>query len=114
MRPRSGRIHPDDLSGGTFTITNLGMFGVEGFTPIINLPECCILGVGQIVRKPVVVDEDDTLAVRPMMTISLVFDHRVIDGAPGSPLPGPHRPTDRGSVAVVGLRGTASPRQSME
>ncbi|MFN2167546.1 MAG: dihydrolipoamide acetyltransferase family protein, partial [Anaerolineae bacterium] len=81
---RSGRIAPDDLSGGTFTVTNLGMFGVEGFTPVINLPECCILGVGQIVRKPVVIDERDTIAVRPTMTLSLVFDHRVIDGAPAA------------------------------
>ena len=81
---RAGRSLPDDLSGGTFTITNLGMFGVEGFTPVINLPECCILGVGKIVRKPTVVDEDDTMAVRPMMTLSLVFDHRVIDGAPAA------------------------------
>jgi pyruvate dehydrogenase E2 component (dihydrolipoamide acetyltransferase) len=81
---RAGRSLPDDLTGGTFTITNLGMFGVEGFTPIINLPECCILGVGRIVRKPTVIDEDDTVAVRPMMTLSLVFDHRVIDGAPAA------------------------------
>jgi pyruvate dehydrogenase E2 component (dihydrolipoamide acetyltransferase) len=79
---QSGRIPPDDLSGGTFTLTNLGMLGVEGFTPVINLPECCILGVGKIVRKPVVVDEADTVAVRPTMILSLVFDHRVIDGAP--------------------------------
>jgi len=78
---RSGRSFPDDLTGGTFTITNLGMFGIEGFTPVINLPECCILGVGRIVRKPVVIDENDTVAVRPMLTLSLVFDHRVIDGA---------------------------------
>jgi pyruvate dehydrogenase E2 component (dihydrolipoamide acetyltransferase) len=81
---RSGRIPPDDLSGGTFTLTNLGMFGVEGFTPVINLPECCILGVGKIVRKPVVIDQRDTIAVRPTMTLSLVFDHRVIDGAPAA------------------------------
>ncbi len=60
------------------------MFGVEGFTPVINLPECCILGVGRIVRKPVVIDDADTVAVRPMMTLSLVFDHRVIDGAPAA------------------------------
>jgi pyruvate/2-oxoglutarate dehydrogenase complex dihydrolipoamide acyltransferase (E2) component len=57
---------------------------VEGFTPVINLPECCILGVGCIVRKPVVVDDADTIAVRPVMTISLVFDHRVIDGVPAA------------------------------
>jgi pyruvate dehydrogenase E2 component (dihydrolipoamide acetyltransferase) len=86
---RSGRIPPDDLSGGTFTVTNLGMFGVEGFTPVINLPECCILGVGKIVRKPVVVDDGAPdggarVAVRPTMTLSLVFDHRVIDGAPAA------------------------------
>jgi pyruvate dehydrogenase E2 component (dihydrolipoamide acetyltransferase) len=81
---RTGASVPDDLAGGTFTITNLGMFGVEGFAPVINLPECCILGVGRILRKPVVIGEDDTLAVRPVMTISLVFDHRVIDGAPAA------------------------------
>jgi len=81
---QAGRSLPDDLTGGTFTITNLGMLGVEGFTPIINLPECCILGVGRIVRKPVASDEDDGLAVRPMMTLSLSFDHRVIDGAPAA------------------------------
>jgi len=81
---RTGRSQPDDLSGGTFTITNLGMFGVEGFTPVINLPECCILGVGRIVRKAVVSGEEDTVTVRPMMTLSLVFDHRVIDGAPAA------------------------------
>ncbi|MBN1659507.1 MAG: 2-oxo acid dehydrogenase subunit E2 [Anaerolineae bacterium] len=81
---RDGRLAPEDLEGGTFTITNLGMFGVEAFTPVINLPECCILGVGKIVRKPVVVDQEDTIAVRSMMMLSLVFDHRVIDGAPAA------------------------------
>jgi len=81
---RAGYSLPDDLTGGTFTLTNLGMLGVEGFTPVINLPECCILGVGRMVRKPVVVDESDTLAVRPMMILSLAFDHRVIDGAPAA------------------------------
>ncbi len=97
---RSGRCLPDDLSGGTFTITNLGMLGVEGFTPVINLPECCILGVGRIVRKPVVIESlshpdagtdeaegghpSDALGVRPMMMLSLACDHRVIDGAPAA------------------------------
>ena len=80
---RAGRSRPDDLTGGTFTITNLGMLGVEGFTPVINLPECCILGVGRIVRKPVAL-EGDQVAVRPMLTLSLAFDHRVIDGAPAA------------------------------
>jgi pyruvate dehydrogenase E2 component (dihydrolipoamide acetyltransferase) len=81
---RTGRSLPDELTGGTFTITNLGMFGVEGFVPIINLPESCILGAGKIVRKPVAIGEGDSVAVRPMMTLSLVFDHRVIDGAPAA------------------------------
>jgi pyruvate dehydrogenase E2 component (dihydrolipoamide acetyltransferase) len=81
---QAGSSLPDDLAGGTFTITNLGMFGVERFTPVINLPECCILGIGRIERKPVVSDEKDTVIVRPMMTLGLVFDHRVIDGAPAA------------------------------
>ncbi len=81
---RAGRIGPDDMSGGTFTITNLGMYGVEGFTPVINLPECCILGVGRIGKKAVVCEESDEVMVRPMMMLSLVFDHRVIDGAPAA------------------------------
>lgn len=80
---RAGRSRLDDLTGGTFTITNLGMLGVEGFTPVIHLPECCILGVGRIVRKPVAL-EDDQVAVRPMLTLSLAFDHRVLDGAPAA------------------------------
>lgn len=78
---KNGRALPDDLTGGTFTITNLGGLGVEGFTPVINLPESCILGVGKIVRKPVVIDEYDSIGVRPCLTLSLVFDHRVLDGA---------------------------------
>jgi pyruvate dehydrogenase E2 component (dihydrolipoamide acetyltransferase) len=78
---RTGRSLPNDLTGGTFTITNLGMLGIEGFTPVINLPECCILGVGRIVRKPVASDVDDTVVVRPVMTLSLAFDHRALDGA---------------------------------
>lgn len=81
---RSGHAAPDDLKGGTFTISNLGMLGVDGFTPIINLPECCILGVGRIVRKAVVCEDCDEVMARPMMTLSLVFDHRVIDGAPAA------------------------------
>ncbi len=82
---RSGRVSPDDLRGGTFTITNLGMFDIDAFTPIINLPECAILGVGRIVARPVVVDEDaETIAVRKMMGLSLTFDHRLVDGAPAA------------------------------
>src|SRR6266511_220468 len=80
---RAGKAVPDDLRGGTFTITNLGMYEIDAFTPIINLPECAILGVGRIVARPVVIDEQaETVAVRKMMALSLSFDHRVVDGAP--------------------------------
>jgi pyruvate dehydrogenase E2 component (dihydrolipoamide acetyltransferase) len=82
---RAGKSAPDDLGGGTFTITNLGMYDIDAFTPIINLPECAILGVGRIVARPVVVDEQaETIAVRKMMALSLSFDHRVVDGAPAA------------------------------
>jgi pyruvate dehydrogenase E2 component (dihydrolipoamide acetyltransferase) len=81
-RAREGRSLPDDLSGGTFTITNLGMYGVDMFTPIINLPQCAILGVGRIRPEPAVVDGQ--VAVRQMMWLSLTFDHRLVDGAPAA------------------------------
>jgi pyruvate dehydrogenase E2 component (dihydrolipoamide acetyltransferase) len=81
-RALAGRSLPDDLTGGTFTITNLGMFEIDGFTPIINPPESAILGVGRIVAKPVAVERQ--VAVRDMMTLSLSFDHRLIDGAPAA------------------------------
>jgi len=84
-RARAGKATGDDLSGGTFTITNLGMYGIDAFTPIINLPECAILGVGRIVSRPVVTDEAaGTVGVRKMMALSLTFDHRVVDGAPAA------------------------------
>ena len=81
-RARVGRSLPDDLSGGTFTITNLGMFDVDLFTPIINLPEAAILGVGRIQAKPVV--REGQVVVAQMMTLSLAFDHRLVDGAPAA------------------------------
>ena len=84
-RARSGRLSPDDLHGGTFTITNLGMYEIDTFTPIINLPECAILGVGRITPKQVVMDvEAERVAVRHMMFLSLTFDHRLVDGAPAA------------------------------
>ena len=84
-RARKGKSLPDDLSGGTFTITNLGMYGIEGFTPVINLPEAAILGVGRIIPKWVYhPSSPDKPALRQMMTLSLVFDHRVVDGAPAA------------------------------
>jgi pyruvate dehydrogenase E2 component (dihydrolipoamide acetyltransferase) len=81
-KAREGKSSLDELSGGTFTITNLGMYRVDGFTPIINLPEAAILGVGRIQSKPVVKDEE--IVIRKMMVLSLVFDHRLVDGAPGA------------------------------
>ncbi len=81
-RARAGKSLPDDLTGGTFTITNLGMHEVDAFTPIINLPEVAILGVGRIQSKPVV--RDGEIVVRQMWTLSLAFDHRVVDGAPAA------------------------------
>lgn len=81
-RARAGKSAPDELSGGTFTITNLGMYRVDAFTPVINLPEAAILGVGRIVAKPVAQGEE--VVVRKMMTLSLVFDHRLADGAPAA------------------------------
>jgi pyruvate dehydrogenase E2 component (dihydrolipoamide acetyltransferase) len=82
---RDGSVSREELTGSTFTITNLGMFDIDAFTPIINLPEAGVLGVGRIVAKPVVVDEStEQIAVRKMLSLSLTFDHRVVDGAPAA------------------------------
>lgn len=81
-RARAGRSLPDDLSGGTFTITNLGMYDIDAFTPVINLPEAAILGVGRIQGK--VVPFQGEIAIRQVLTLSLVFDHRLNDGAPAA------------------------------
>jgi pyruvate dehydrogenase E2 component (dihydrolipoamide acetyltransferase) len=81
-RARSNQLSPGELQGGSFTITNLGNFGIDAFTPIINPPESAILGVGRILKKPVV--HNDEIVIRSMLTLSLTFDHRVIDGAPAA------------------------------
>jgi pyruvate dehydrogenase E2 component (dihydrolipoamide acetyltransferase) len=81
-RARAGKIKADELCGGTFTLTNLGGFGVETFTPIINYPQCAILGVGCIERRPAVVGEQ--VVARDQLTLSLTFDHRMADGAPAA------------------------------
>jgi len=81
-KAKQGRLAKEELAGGTFTITNLGMYGVDVFTPIINPPETAILGVGRVVEKPIVVDEQ--IVARPTMQLSLSFDHRVVDGAPAA------------------------------
>lgn len=76
---RTGGLPMERLSGGTFTITNLGMYGIESFSPIINQPEVAILGVNTIVEKPVVIDGE--ICVRPILNLSLTADHRVVDGS---------------------------------
>lgn len=81
-RARAGSLKADELQGGVFTITNLGAFGIDAFTPIINLPETAILGVGCIRREPAVVD--DQIVPREQVALSLTFDHRIVDGAPAA------------------------------
>ncbi|MGI8968924.1 MAG: dihydrolipoamide acetyltransferase family protein [Chloroflexota bacterium] len=82
QRARGGKLAPADYEGGTFSISNLGMYGIDQFTAIINAPEACILGVGEIIMKPVVVDGEVT--VRDRMRITLSCDHRVVNGAQGA------------------------------
>jgi len=83
-RTRSNKITPDDLAGGTFTITNTGSRGALFDTPIINQPQVGILGTGAVVRRPVVVTAEDggeTIAIRSMVYLALSYDHRIVDGA---------------------------------
>jgi pyruvate dehydrogenase E2 component (dihydrolipoamide acetyltransferase) len=77
------RFNPDDLSGGTFTISNLGMYGIDHFNAIINPPESAILAVGRIIKTPVGMP-DDSIALRPMMSMTLSIDHRSMDGLQGA------------------------------
>jgi pyruvate dehydrogenase E2 component (dihydrolipoamide acetyltransferase) len=81
-RARSRRLRAEEMEGGTFTISNLGMYGIDAFTPIINLPECAVLGIGRVVPEPAV--HEGKIAVRDRVTLSLTFDHRVVDGAPAA------------------------------
>lgn len=81
-RTRAGKATATDLSGGTFTISNLGMLGVDEFTPILNLPQAGCLGIGRIVEEPVV--RNGQVVAGHTLTLSLTFDHRVIDGAPAA------------------------------
>jgi len=83
-RARTGDIAPEELTGSTFTITNIGSFGALFDTPIINQPNVAILGTGSIVKRPMVVkdvDGNDSIAIRSMCYLSLTYDHRVVDGA---------------------------------
>ncbi len=84
-RARASQLKPDEIQGGTFTLTNFGSFGAMAGTPIINQPQVAILGVGIIQKKPVVIEtsQGDTIGIRNMMMLSLACDHRVVDGALG-------------------------------
>ncbi len=81
-RAKEGRLSQEEYNGGTFSISNLGMFGIGNFTAIINPPEAAILGVSSVRKTPVVIEEDgeDKIVIRPMMNIQLSVDHRLIDG----------------------------------
>jgi pyruvate dehydrogenase E2 component (dihydrolipoamide acetyltransferase) len=81
-KAKLGKLTRDEVSGGTFTITNLGMYGVDWFSPIINPPEAAILGVGRIAEKPVAIG--GRVEIRPVMMLSLSYDHRIVDGAPAA------------------------------
>ena len=84
-RARANKLMPDEISGGTFTVTNFGSFDSLTGTPIINQPQVAILGLGAIVKRPVVIEtpEGDTIGIRSIMMLSLAYDHRVVDGALG-------------------------------
>ncbi len=82
---QAGELTLDQIEGGTFTLTNLGMYDVDAFTPIIHHPQCAILGLGRAAPRVVVVDESSgETGVRRMMALSLTFDHRIVDGAPAA------------------------------
>jgi pyruvate dehydrogenase E2 component (dihydrolipoamide acetyltransferase) len=83
-RTRSGQVSPDELAGGTFTLTNTGSRGALFDTPIINQPQVAILGTGTVVKRPVVVEDPtlgEVIAVRSMVFLALTYDHRLVDGA---------------------------------
>jgi pyruvate dehydrogenase E2 component (dihydrolipoamide acetyltransferase) len=79
-RAKEGKLQPSEFIGGTFTISNMGMFGVNGFSPIVNPPQACIIGVGSALKK-VLPGEGDQFRVANVMNVTLSSDHRVVDGA---------------------------------
>jgi pyruvate dehydrogenase E2 component (dihydrolipoamide acetyltransferase) len=81
-KARQRKLQPEEMSGNTFTISNLGMFGIEEFTGIINPPDSCILAVGAIIQKPVV--KNGEITIGHMMKVTMSCDHRVVDGATGA------------------------------
>ncbi|HAE63057.1 MAG TPA: PdhC, partial [Eubacteriaceae bacterium] len=81
-RAKTNQLDPQEVTGGTFTITNVGMYGMESFTPIINQPEVAILGINAIIDTPIAVNGQ--VEIRPLMNLSLTADHRAVDGAVAS------------------------------
>jgi pyruvate dehydrogenase E2 component (dihydrolipoamide acetyltransferase) len=79
---RARRLTAEQMQGGTFTVSNLGAYGIDAFTPILNLPQCAVLGVGRIRREPAV--HENQIVPRDVLTLSLTFDHRVVDGGPAA------------------------------
>ena len=83
-RTRDNKVSPDELSGGTFTLTNTGSRGALFDTPILNLPQSAILGTGTVVKRPMVITDEygsESIAIRSMVYLSLTYDHRLVDGA---------------------------------
>jgi 2-oxoglutarate dehydrogenase E2 component (dihydrolipoamide succinyltransferase) len=85
VRARANQLKPDEIQGGTFTLTNVGTFGNVMGTPIINQPQVAIMATGAIKKKPAVIETEygDVIAIRQMMFLSLSYDHRVVDGSLG-------------------------------
>jgi pyruvate dehydrogenase E2 component (dihydrolipoamide acetyltransferase) len=81
-RARARRLTAEEMQGGTFTVTNLGRYGIDAFTPVLNPPQCAILGIGRIRREPAV--HGGRVVPRQVLTLSLTFDHRAVDGAPAA------------------------------
>ncbi|MEC9381305.1 MAG: 2-oxo acid dehydrogenase subunit E2, partial [Candidatus Latescibacterota bacterium] len=81
-RALRGELSGDEMTGGTFTLTNLGAAGIDAFTPIVNPPQCAVLGVGRIAQRPAV--HDGQVVARWLCVVSLTFDHRIIDGGPAA------------------------------
>ena len=81
-KARTGKLTMEEMQGGTFTITNGGVFGSLMATPIINAPQCAILGMHKIQKRPIVVN--DQIVIRPMMYLALSYDHRIVDGSLGA------------------------------
>lgn len=82
QKAKNNQLVPNDFKGGTFTVSNLGMYDLDSFTAIVNPPEAGILAIGKLAKQPVV--ENDEIIIRPMMQLSLTYDHRIVDGAPAA------------------------------